>query len=213
MKIDIIIPFHIVDYETDEMTQKCLNSFRKFCSPEDRFILIDDSSPYNHGVVSTHRNKKRQGNARVWNQGLSYSTADYILISDNDIEATDWRESMLKKAYDPKTGVVFTHLLVGDKIKKVHVDGCFFMVRRDVFDAVGTFDEGFGSYFEDTDFFKRVMNKGYKLRMASDVLTIHKSKGTMNKIMSAEEQKELVDKNQKTYESRYGANYPYISWL
>ncbi len=212
-KISIIVPFCIVDSETEEMTSRCLESFKETKAPEDEIILVDDASIYKHKFSPNVRNETRQGNAKVWNQGLALAKNDFILFSDNDIEAVKWREPMLEKVEIGRTGVIFSQLIVGDKIKKNHVDGCFFMVKRKVFDEIGNFDESYGTYFEDTDFFKRVMNAGYILRMATDAIAIHKSKGTINKIWSAEKQKENFEKNKKKYEFLYGANYPYISWL
>jgi N-acetylglucosaminyl-diphospho-decaprenol L-rhamnosyltransferase len=42
------------------------------------------------------------------------------------------------------------------------VSGTSFMVRREVFDTVGLFDDGFFLYFEEIDFCKRARNRGFK---------------------------------------------------
>lgn len=52
-----------------------------------------------------------------------------------------------------------------DKIKEVdHVTGCCFMIRKEVVDKIGIFDQSFVPYFsEDTDFCLRAKEKGYKI--------------------------------------------------
>jgi GT2 family glycosyltransferase len=42
------------------------------------------------------------------------------------------------------------------------VSGTSFMIRREVFDAIGLFDEGFFLYFEEIDFCKRAKGGGFK---------------------------------------------------
>ena len=42
--------------------------------------------------------------------------------------------------------------------------GCAMMIKRDVFEKVGLFDERYFLYYEDADLSKRVLNAGYKIR-------------------------------------------------
>jgi N-acetylglucosaminyl-diphospho-decaprenol L-rhamnosyltransferase len=42
------------------------------------------------------------------------------------------------------------------------ISGASFMVRREVFDAIGLFDDGFFLYFEEIDFCKRARDEGFK---------------------------------------------------
>jgi hypothetical protein len=67
------------------------------------------------------------------------------------------------------------------KINPYEVDvvpGSAFMVRRDVFEKVGGFDENFFLYFEESDFCKRVKAFGWKIFIVPQAKIIHQWKGS-----------------------------------
>lgn len=51
--------------------------------------------------------------------------------------------------------------------------GAALMVRKDVFDMVGGFDEGFFLYFEDADICRRIRDQGYAVRYATTTALVH----------------------------------------
>jgi GT2 family glycosyltransferase len=53
------------------------------------------------------------------------------------------------------------------------VTGAFMMVRRDVFESLGGFDERFFMYWEDSDLCLRALNAGWKTRYEPRVEVIH----------------------------------------
>ncbi len=59
-----------------------------------------------------------------------------------------------------------------------HVIGAFYMVRREVFDAIGGFDERFFLYFEDVDFSLRAFNAGWRSYFIKNAKIYHKRGGT-----------------------------------
>jgi GT2 family glycosyltransferase len=56
------------------------------------------------------------------------------------------------------------------------LSGCFMFIRKEIFDKIGFFDEGFFLYCEDNEICKRVMKNGYKLAVIKDTEQIHLSK-------------------------------------
>lgn len=52
--------------------------------------------------------------------------------------------------------------------------GCAFMVKREVLEKVGMFDEDYFAYFEDADFSKRVLDAGYKIYYNGNTFIHHK---------------------------------------
>lgn len=210
--IDIIVPIYILDEETEAMTRDCLEAFKETIKPGDRILVVDDHSPrpFDFGDVEVIKTPKNLGNAGAWNWGIQNSVNDVILLSDNDIVAADWREQMVK-ALDTY-GIVFPCVFNQREGKVIrHLAGEFFMFRRSLTREIGVLDEGYGSYFEDTDFFMRAMKAGHALGVIENTFVTHRSQATFKKAWSDEKMRENFDRNKKRYEEKFGPSYPYLS--
>jgi GT2 family glycosyltransferase len=53
------------------------------------------------------------------------------------------------------------------------VPGAFSIIRKDVLDQIGNFDERFFLYFEEVDLCRRIMAAGYEIWYWPDVITVH----------------------------------------
>lgn len=62
------------------------------------------------------------------------------------------------------------------------VIGAFFMVRRQLFDLLGGFDERFFVYFEEVDFTYRARQAGWRSVYLADVKAFHAGGGTTNQV-------------------------------
>lgn len=70
-----------------------------------------------------------------------------------------------------------------NKLNEVdNVPGTAFMIRKDLFEKIGGFDEKFFLYFEEFDLCKRVREAGYRIFIDSDLKLIHKW-GTTTKLL------------------------------
>jgi GT2 family glycosyltransferase len=78
----------------------------------------------------------------------------------------------------------------GQAVQRDRLSGFCLLVRRDVLDRVGGFDERFGlGFFEDDDLSLRVRKAGYKLLVAHDVFVHHYGSRTVQALgINAEEQ-------------------------
>jgi GT2 family glycosyltransferase len=56
--------------------------------------------------------------------------------------------------------------------------GAFFLVRRDVFEALGGFDERFFVYYEDLDFSLRARAQGWRSVYLATAQAFHRGQGT-----------------------------------
>lgn len=65
-----------------------------------------------------------------------------------------------------------------------HVIGAFYLVRHDVFRALGGFDEAFFVYLEDVDFSLRAARAGWRSRYLTGARAFHKGGGSSDQIRS-----------------------------
>jgi len=63
--------------------------------------------------------------------------------------------------------------------------GAAFMIRRDVFEALGGFDEGFFMVYEDVDLSYRARLAGYRCWYAADAIVRHAGSGTLGTMSDA----------------------------
>jgi GT2 family glycosyltransferase len=60
-----------------------------------------------------------------------------------------------------------------------YIMGASMLIRREVFETVGLLDESYFIYFEDIDFCRRAMSRGWKLAVAPESVVHHYVGGTM----------------------------------
>jgi GT2 family glycosyltransferase len=204
-KVDIIIP----QFNNCEYTINLLESI-KDCTEDYRIILIDNGSEQNeyeatmvaledhsHFVI---RNPENLGFIKGVNQGIASSTADYVVLQNNDtIVEPGWLDKMLECFDDPAVGLVgpTTELAASwqnrDKLpasffrqKTREINGmlAFFcvVIKRDVITKIGYLSEEFGLGFgDDDDYCERAKNAGFKLVLRTDVTVIHYHRTTFKK--------------------------------
>ena len=113
MMVDIIIP----QYNNCEYTINLLKSI-KDCTRDYRIILIDNGSDiaeFNSTIkeLKTHdsyfviQNPENLGFIKGVNQGIASSTAEYVILQNNDtIVEPGWVDKMLECFDDPAVGLV-----------------------------------------------------------------------------------------------------------
>jgi len=62
------------------------------------------------------------------------------------------------------------------------VMGAFFLIRRNLFETMGGFDERFFVYFEEVDLSRRAYNKGWRTAYLADAQAFHRGGGTSEQI-------------------------------
>jgi len=128
--------------------------------------------------------------SRVINIGVRASTAPYVLLLNNDafVRVPDWLERLLEHCQRKEVGAVGCQLRYpngelqhcgvglghGQIAFNLHVDrpgvrnvsavtAACMMLRREVFDEVGGFDERFAISFNDVDLCLRIRERGYRI--------------------------------------------------
>jgi GT2 family glycosyltransferase len=83
------------------------------------------------------------------------------------------------RRFPPVTMIEFDHL---ETRPIEHVMGAFYLIRRDVFEQLGGFDEDFFVYLEDLDLSRRVAKAGWETHYLADVTSYHKQGGTSDQV-------------------------------
>jgi N-acetylglucosaminyl-diphospho-decaprenol L-rhamnosyltransferase len=84
-----------------------------------------------------------------------------------------------RRWFPPVTLVEFDHL---ETRPIEHVMGAFYLIRRELFVALGGFDEDFFVYLEDLDLSRRVAKAGWETHYLADVTAYHKQGGTSEQV-------------------------------
>lgn len=176
MTVDVVILAYTLDREVWEMNAEAIRSLRA-SEPDIEFnVCLVESNPDWESVGGIYDpftqvlvpNEKFNFN-RFNNLGMAQGNAEWVIFANNDVVFhPGWCRNMLKAAaanpklmclcpVDPKSqhtpeGTFSSANPVPGYLVRVHFTGWCFMVRREIFDVVGKFDERFDYYFADDDF-------------------------------------------------------------
>jgi len=216
--IHVIIPCYLLSDNNNALlkwTARCVESLRENTSQPYRVLIIDNGSQMGTGylmAVSTssyyRRNDSNLGFAKAVNQGLKISMdADWIVVANNDIEfLPNWFEYM-SSAWDEKTGVISSHLHAHDPEHKAGVQdatvgtmfGALWMTKPGIVVDVGLLDESFEfGYFEDRDYWQRIVQAGYTMKKAG--WCNHAGNATSGKLKNMNE---FFMANKEKYEAKW----------
>ncbi len=193
-------PFKLIvvdDASPDEATQEWLNKF-KTDYPQ-------------HTVL---RNKKNRGFAATVNRGIEYGDSLYVCLLNSDVMVTKgWLMKMVmalesderNKIVNPctnNTALINVPLQQGydyqdmnrafEKMShhlypEIMPTGFCFMFPRSLVEEIGTFDEGYGSYGEETDWWMRTITRvvngevsNWRAVLADDTYIFHERGSSFN---------------------------------
>lgn len=184
-KISIIIPCYWADDRLVQITRNCINTLDDFPG---EIIVVDDGSPIKvvfDDVINVQR-PENGGYAHAVNTGFDATSADIIIVSNNDIEfiQPDWLKHLvdpLLNGYDISS-IRTTEPDGWDTEDKLEEDarfGSIFAITREALDKVGYFDEKLGrGYYEDVDLYMRAKELGLKIVKNHNGLVHHLGKQT-----------------------------------
>lgn len=181
------VPFHliIIDNGSSEATKDYLKKLAE--DKKDVFTLI--------------RNERNLGFVKAANQGLRASSAPYVCLLNNDTRVTEgWLTEMIKVSEGskdvgivnpssntfgrkPKRGQTVEALAqelksnTGIFAELAWATGFCMLIKREVLEKVGLFDEIYGmGNFEDADFSKRAQGLGYISVCARAAYVFHRER-------------------------------------
>jgi len=161
-------------------------------------IYLDEIKVKYPDKVTLIRNQENVGNTKAANQGMLASRADYVCILDNDtLVFNDWLSEMIqiaesskdigivgpnsnsgkKKPWNKSYGLYAKEITAGKQgqyIETAAVVGFCYLIKREVIDKIGMWDERFSpGYFEDTEYCIRAREAGYKSVFANGAFVYH----------------------------------------
>ena len=185
MKLSIVIP----NYNGSKTILKTIKSIPKKyetivvddCSTDGSVKLIEKKYP-NVKIIKLNKNK---GAANARNVGIKKSKGDIILFIDSDMWfSRNAIDNLVKSA--SKADITFPKIVYENKqvmyplfkIEKQypHITGCFLIKRKALGKLDQHFDENYGTYLEDYDFFIRCSLAGSKAKYIDKVKVIHANK-------------------------------------
>jgi GT2 family glycosyltransferase len=197
-RYDLILPHYGVGALTG-LSRRCLETIRLY-SRNYRLIFIDNGSPeFNllEPEIRRHphlliRNTQNVGFVGAVNQGLCSSSAERIVILNNDIQTVPGWLEKLDGALIGEIGIAGPRTTAkswqgrwpagrGAVLLPQTAMLAFFcvMIRRDVIQRVGLLDQQFGVGFgDDDDYCYRAQKVGYRLALVLDLLIPHHHRST-----------------------------------
>jgi len=222
MKCDIIIPV----WNQLKLTRECIDSIVRYTRFPYRLIVIDNGSQRqtreyleeltsnNEIPVNLIRNETNLGYVKAVNQGLRASCGDYICLLNNDTKVQEgWLEELINVAQsNPKIGIVnpvdsppsYKKELREKWIEIGFATGFCMLIKREVIDKIGFFDEDYEvGFWEDTDYCQRAKRAGYICAVAKASYVYHHPHQTFN-FFEQDKINRIFEKNRELFYSKWG---------
>lgn len=227
-KVSIIIPFYNCQYVNIAIESALSQTYNNV-----EVIVVDDGStkyiekikPYINSI--NYIKKKNGGTASALNTGIRNATGDYFTwLSSDDIFKPDKITKQLNFMKENDAAVCFSPYTIinseGDYLSTIQyhssnrivfthrfldycpVNGCTVMIKMDVFDTIGLFDESL-LYASDYDMWCRIVLK-YKFFYLNKPLVLyrdHEKMGTKVNQKKIERETEIVKDRYKEHLIKY----------
>ena len=220
--IDVIIPV----YNAPELTKRCIASAVTYLGQSIRTIYIQDDASgaetyamldnLSYQQLHVYHAPENQGFGKSVNDAAARSDADFVLVLNSDTEVHENFLPLLCEAFaaDRELAVIspvhdnFARSELnryqqrpGGYIATYRFQGYAFLIRRDLFVAMGGFDAQYGrGYFEDTDLGRRLVQQGWRMGVHPDATINHAGGASFGRDRSYQL---LAMRNRALYLSRY----------
>jgi GT2 family glycosyltransferase len=202
--VDVIILSNAIDASMKKMTQNCIDSINdNRCN----IIVIEQTDTIYKNCKTIHIKEKFNYN-KFANKGALITDNEWLLIANNDlIFYKGWLDKLLaadypivspkepadKRQKDLKTG---NHL--GYETGR-HLSGWCFMIRRDLYEHIGGFDEDMEFWCADNSLIEQLRAVKIPPMLVTDAIVRHFGSKTLNKSKNKEEltKKQVIKFNKK----------------
>jgi len=191
-----------------KLTSDCIKSLYQGDYPNFQVIVVDDASTdKSPDLISEHfpqveliRNTTCLEFCKTFNVGIRRALergADYVFVLSND--TLDFSKNYISRVIetfekDDEIGLVGSKVLFengtvrwgGESKVTLHcrfdTPDCGYVIRREVLEQVGLFDEDYIRYFELLDYILRLRNAGYKTQYVDDISFVHVGQKTVSRV-------------------------------
>jgi GT2 family glycosyltransferase/glycosyltransferase involved in cell wall biosynthesis len=214
------------------------------CSPDPEILIyLYELQTAHPDTVTVLANKQNRGFAATVNRGIAHGSAPYLCIMNTDVIATEgWLVRLLVALESDERNCIVnpatnnTALINVDmydgrsyldmdlalsrqnsiRYPEIMPTGFCFVYRRALIDEIGPFDEAYGSYGEETDFWFRAINHvtkegvllGYKAVMADNCYMFHERGTSFSQLGAADH-----NHQRKTGSLRFHSMHPqFMEW-
>lgn len=209
----IIVLYHTSSKEITRLTKE-INDLKL----KDKEIYFIDNTKTNHGYAEGANEGIRRGLKKkvdlfvVMNPDISiFNLSRYLELLDASRYFDIWGFAMKQKGkiyyggeIDPwrLTGGMITRAPMNRFIGADFVSGSLMVIKKEVVDTIGFFDESYFMYYEDVDYCLRAKNAGFKVGIDNKILYEH-----FENPVFAHDRNELLYKARSIFFKRY-SNIP-----
>lgn len=115
-------------------------------------------------------------------QGLICTGAKILRWDGHAVDFVGTRMNFTGHGFQKDFGAPYTPLSYQEPVDLVFACGGCMCIQRDVYTAVGGFDDDFFAYFEDVDLGYRLWVLGYRIQFAPQAIVYHRHHGTSGSI-------------------------------
>lgn len=196
---------------------KANNQVLKTINSKYAFLLNPDTQLINNAIKILFEFMENQDNvactgANLYNQDLSlqYSYGNFPTIKKIIFEFG--LNKIVVKYFNTNLaeGVIFDNIQAQEV---PYITGADLMIRKEVLNKVGFFDEDFFLYYEETELQYRIKNQGYKRFIVPDAKIIHISNTSLKQMTNYNQIKTIEQSRSLYYKKVYGNGYAFIAQL
>lgn len=222
LSVDVVIPV----FNAPELTKRCIDSVMTHLKQSIGTVYVQDDASSDetramlddlrYPQVHIYHAPENQGFGKSVNDAVARSDADLVFVLNSDTEIDEDFLPVLCAAFvaDPELAAIspghknfFRHELErylrrpGGYVQTYRFKGHAFLIRRDIFMALGGFDLQFGrGYFEDLDLSRRLDQQGWRMGVHPDTHIDHQGGGSFGR---GQFYRALMKRNRALYLARY----------
>jgi glycosyltransferase involved in cell wall biosynthesis len=169
IKLSVVVPVLLKSLKHIAMTQKCLDLARKCTQLPFELVIVESGTQHLAEEADVYIYEKKVTTPEIsHNRGFKSASGDYIALLTNDVFVSDgWLECLLDcfKISDcgaSTLGSTQFHHVKNNTIEEGNWWSVV-MIKKDVFEKVGYYDERYINSWCDTDLLMRMYLSGYKM--------------------------------------------------